>query len=100
MTLFITVLDDHAAKAAISCARQSGPLHMTEEWRKAICYRNSIDVGKSLQNTEMTAIISYTRVIQVRKPINGVSGGMPAFFCIQKTPNKHYDIALKEKKSR
>lgn len=74
--------------------------YMTEEWRKAICYRNSIDVGKSLQNTEMTAIISYTRVIQVRKPINGVSGGMPAFLAFKKTPNKHYDIALKEKKSR
>ena len=58
--------------------------YMTEEWRKAICYRNSIDVGKSLQNTELTAIISYTRVIQVRKPINGISGGMPAFLAFKK----------------
>lgn len=58
--------------------------YMTEEWSKAICYRNSIDVGKSLQNTELTAIISYTRVIQVRKPINGVSGGMPAFLAFKK----------------
>ena len=55
--------------------------YMTEEWRKAICYGNSIDVGKSLQNTELTAIISYTKVIQVR---NGVSGGMPAFLAFKK----------------
>lgn len=58
--------------------------YMTEEWRKAICYRNSIGFGKSLHDTELTAIISYTRVIQVRKPINGVSGGMTAFLALKK----------------
>ena len=73
--------------------------YMTEEWRKAICYRNSIDVGKSLQNTEMTAIISYTRAIQVRKPINGVSGGMPAFLAFKKLQKSIMISLSKRKKS-
>lgn len=74
--------------------------YMTEEWRKAICYRNSIDVGKSLQNTELTAIIRYTRVIQVRKPINGVSaGGMPAFLAFKKLQTSIMISLSKTKKS-
>ena len=75
--------------------------YMTEEWSKAICYRNSIDVGKSLKNTEMTAIISYIYKSHTSQKAHQWSFGRHAgLSCIQKTPNKYYDIALKEKKSR
>lgn len=57
-TLFTEVLDDHAPLKQYH-VRGNQVSYMTEEWRKAIRYRNRL--WKSLQKTELTVIIIYTK---------------------------------------
>ena len=57
-TLFTEVLDDHAPLKQLHVRGNQVP-YMTEEWRKAIGYRNRL--GESLRKIELTVIISYTK---------------------------------------
>lgn len=62
-TLFTEVLDDHAPLKQYH-VRGNQVSYMTEEWRKPIRYRNRL--WKSLQKTELTVIIIYTKHKEIR----------------------------------
>ena len=57
-TLFTEVLDDHAPLKQFHVPGNQVP-YMTEEWRKAIRYRNWL--WRKFRKTELTVIISYTK---------------------------------------